>query len=101
MKTIIKIIGCVLLVIAAAKTGVALGTACHDWAEARATEVYHVKHIEHVVRSGETLWGIAERYVELDQRHDSFDEFMGWVYQENNARIYPGDVVKIRYYIEK
>ena len=47
--------------------------------------------IEHKVRSGETLWNIAEEYKPDDV---SMDRYMAWVYEHNDCgTIYPGDIV--------
>lgn len=63
---------------------------------------YEVESLLHVVRSGETMWGIAEKYYHLEEK-ECFNEFVWRVERQNGKRyfIYPGQVVLVRYHVVK
>ena len=62
----------------------------------------------YVVRPGDTLWGIAETYVEKNTgSRRSIPEYKEGMYENNpwlmerHGMIYPGDNLKVTYWVKK
>ena len=63
---------------------------------------YKVESLLHVVRHGETIWDIAEKYYHLEQK-EQLGEFVWRIDRQNGKRrfIQPGQVVLVQYHIVK
>ncbi len=63
---------------------------------------YELKKESYVVRSGDTIWTIAERYYEKQDKYRTLDGFIYDISKENNGcNISPGDVLVIPLEIKK
>lgn len=75
--------------------GMVSAAAIYEFSSALADKLFAEKYVyaevEHVVKKGDTLWSIAERY---KPEGVAMQEYMAWVYERNDGgTIYPGDVV--------
>ena len=103
MKTLAKMLACVMFLAACVCFGGWIGLKCQAWNEARAAEKYETRYIEHYVEPGDTLLDIAGKYAKLDQRAECFDEFMFWAGKDNpdGGNLQAGQMVRIRYHVKK
>lgn len=93
------ITGCVLAGLAILCAG-----ACNPWDDGHAVLVEEV----YVVRPGDTLWGIAEEYVAKNtgtrryilEYKSGIEELNPWL-MERKGEIYPGDEIKVTYWVKE
>ena len=78
--------------------------ACNPWEDGRNAVLVEETY---VVRPGDTLWGIAERYVAKNtgtrryilEYKSGMEELNPWLL-DRDGMIYPGDKIKVTYWVK-